>query len=243
MAVFGAPDVGFVLLGGRSLAAYLVEIQDTFEAMLEETTGLGVSDDTWAAVGVNKFEAILRGIYNSTDFVTAFEVNTVQELMYCLEGNTIGNEGMGVDSVRAEITRQATRDALHRLEASFKATTSADKGKIMADHVARDDQSTATTTVDNAASNTLGAVGYLGVSALALGGYTNIIVKIRDSTDDNTFADLITFTAVTAAPASERVVVTGTVNRYAHTTVTWTGAGSSESATYAVTMRRGNQAS
>lgn len=243
MALFGAPDVGFVLLGGRSLADYLVEIQDTFEAMVEETTGLGIAADTWAAVGVNKFLANLKGIYNSTDFVTAFEVTSVQELMYCLEGNTIGNEGMGVDSVRAEIVRQATRDALHRLEASFKATTSADKGKVMADHVARDDQSAVTTTVDNLASSTLGAVGYLGVSALSLGGYTNIIVKIRDSTDDNTFADLITFTAVTSAPASERKIVTGTVNRYAHTSVTWTGSGSSETATYAVIMRRGNQAS
>ena len=243
MALFGSPDVGFVLLGGRSLADYLVEIQDTFEAVMEETTGLGVSADTWAAVGVNKFEATLKGIYNSTDFVTALEVNTVQEMMYCLEGNTVGNEGMGVDSVRAEIVRQATRDSLHRLEASFKATTSADKGLIMADYVARDDQSAVTATVDNLASSTLGAVGYLGVSALTLGGYTNIIVKIRDSTDDNTFADLITFTAVTSAPASERATVTGTVNRYAHTSVTWTGSGSGETATYAVIMRRGNQAS
>ena len=243
MALFGAPDVGFVLLGGRSLASYLVEIADSFEAMVEETTGLGVSDDTWAAVGVNKFEATLRGIYNSTDFVTAFEVNTVQELMYCLEGNTIGNEGMGVDSVRAEIVRNAVRDSFHRLEAKFKATTSADKGKVMADLTARVDGAAVTTTVDNLASNTLGAVGYLGVSVLTLGGYTNIIVKIRDSTDDISFADLIEFAAVTSAPASERKIVTGTVNRYAHTTVTWTGSGSSETSTYAVIMRRGNQAS
>jgi len=243
MALFGAPDVGFVLLGGRSLSDYLVEMSDAFEALMEETTGLGIAADTWAPVGVNKFEANLKGIYNSTDFVTAFEVETVQELMYALEGNTIGNEGTGVDSVRAEILRQATRDSLHRLEATFKATTSADKGKLMASHTARDDQAAATTTVDNAASNTLGAVGYLGVSALTLGGYTNIIVKIRDSTDDISFADLITFTAVTAAPASERKIVLGTVNRYAHTTLTWTGSGSSETSTYAVTMRRGNQAS
>ena len=232
-----------MLLGGRSLSDYLVEIQDSFEAMVEETTPLGQTFDSWAAVGVNKFEANLKGIYNSTDFVTAFEVNTVQELMYALEGNTIGNEGMGVDSVRAEIIRQATRDALHRLEASFKATTSADKGKVMASHTARTSASAATTTVDNLASNTLGAVGYLGTSVLTLGGYTDITVKIRDSTDDISFADLITFAAVTSAPASERAIVLGTVNRYAHTTVTFGGAGSSETTTYAVIMRRGNQAS
>ena len=243
MALFGAPDVVFVLLGGRSLSDYLVEIGDLFEAVVEETTGLGIAFDTWAVVGVNKFSANLKGIYNSIDFVTAFEVNTVQELMYCLEGNTIGNEGMGVDAVRAEIVRQATRDTLHRLEASFKATTSADRGVIMASHTARTSASAATTTVDNLASNTLGAVAYLGVSALTLGGYTDITVRVRDSTDDISFADLITFAAVTAAPASERKVVTGTVNRYVHTTVTFGGAGAAETTTYAVIMRRGNQAS
>jgi hypothetical protein len=81
-------------------------------------------------------------------------------------------------------------------------------------------------------------VGYLGMSALARGGYTNAIIKVRHSTNDSTWSDLITFTAVTAAPASERVAVTGTVNRYIQTTVTWTGSGSSESATYAVGLAR-----
>ena len=238
MTLYGAPNVGFVLLGGRSLAGYMTEIQDSQEAVVEETTGLGDSDDTWATVGVKKALVKLLGIYNSTDLVTAVEVATTQPLMYCLEGNTIGNEFTGIDGVKGTVLRSATRDQLHRLEIDFKAETAMDKGKVLASHTARSTGSSATTTVDNAASSANGAVGYLGVSALTLGGYTNIIVKIRDSTDDISYADLISFAAVTAAPASERATVAGTVNRYTHTTVTFTGAGSSETATYAVGMRR-----
>ena len=40
MAVYGAPNVGFVLLGGRSLIGYLTDIQDSSEIVVEETTPL-----------------------------------------------------------------------------------------------------------------------------------------------------------------------------------------------------------
>lgn len=236
--LFGAPDVGFVLLGGRSIRGYLTEIQDMEEAIVDETTALGDADDNWGKVGVNKSDVKILGIYNSTDFVTAVEVSADQELMYTLEGNTIGNEFTGIDAVKGIITRNTVRDQLHRLEASFKSATGLDKGVVMASHSAKTSASAATTTVDNAASSANGAVGYLGVSALTLGGYTDITVKIRDSTDDISFADLISFAAVTAAPASERATVTGTVNRYAHTTVTFGGSGSGETTTFAVGMKR-----
>jgi hypothetical protein len=231
MAVYGAPNVGFVLLGGRSLAGYLTDIQDSSEIVVEETTPLGQAYDSWASVGVVKSAVKLLGIYNSTDFTTAVAVATTQPLMYCLEGNTIAKEFTGIDGVKGTVVLSATRDQLHRLEIDFKAETAMDKGVIVATHAARTSSSSATTTVDNSASSSAGAVGYLGMSALARGGYTNAIIKVRHSTNDSTWSDLITFTAVTAAPASERVAVTGTVNRYIQTTVTWTGSGSSESAT------------
>lgn len=57
-----------------------------------------------------------------------------------------------------------------------------------------------------------GGVGYQSVSALS--GLTGFVGKIRDSSDDTTYADLIDFTNVTAAPAAERKTVSGTVDRY-----------------------------
>jgi hypothetical protein len=69
-----------------------------------------------------------------------------------------------------------------------------------------------------------GGVGYLEVSDFS--GFSGVVVKIRSSADDSTYADLITFTNVTAAPAAERLTVAGTIDRYLCVTGTVTGSGS-----------------
>jgi hypothetical protein len=68
-----------------------------------------------------------------------------------------------------------------------------------------------------------GGVGYLEVSDFS--GFTGVVVKIRSSADDITYADLVTFTNVTAAPSAERLTVAGTIDRYLCVTGTVTGAG------------------
>jgi hypothetical protein len=74
------------------------------------------------------------------------------------------------------------------------------------------------------ANTRLGGVGYQFVSALS--GFTGFIGKIRSSPDDVTYADLITFTNVAAAPAAERLTVAGTIDRYLSYNGDVTGAGS-----------------
>jgi hypothetical protein len=69
-----------------------------------------------------------------------------------------------------------------------------------------------------------GGVGYQSVSALT--GLTGFVGKIRDSADNVTYADLITFANVTAAPAAERLTVSGTVDRYLSFDGNVTGTGS-----------------
>jgi hypothetical protein len=69
-----------------------------------------------------------------------------------------------------------------------------------------------------------GAAGYLMVKSMA--GITSVTVKIRDSADNTTYADLITFTAATAAPAKERKTVTGQVDRFLCVDGDVTGTGS-----------------
>lgn len=77
-----------------------------------------------------------------------------------------------------------------------------------------------------------GGAGYLEVTALTLGGYTSVTVAIRDSDDDITFADLVSFAVVTAAPEAQRVTVSGAVERYLAQSVTFNGAGAGPSITY-----------
>lgn len=79
------------------------------------------------------------------------------------------------------------------------------------------------TSLDNATSSSSGAVGYFqGLSVTGTPG--SLTGKIAHSTDNSTFADLITFTAHTTAlaatTAGQRSTVTGTVNRY--TRAAWT---------------------
>jgi len=75
--------------------------------------------------------------------------------------------------------------------------------------------------LDNGASTSAGAAAYLQILDINSGAPT---VKIEDSTNDSSFSDLITFSAVSdgAEPSIERKTVAGTVNRYVRVTTTGT---------------------
>lgn len=57
-----------------------------------------------------------------------------------------------------------------------------------------------------------GGAGQQAISYFS--GLTGFVGKIRHSTDNSTYSDLITFTNVTSGPAAERLSVSGTVHRY-----------------------------
>lgn len=90
------------------------------------------------------------------------------------------------------------------------------------------------TSKDDTASSSNGATAILHCTA-ASGTSPTLAVKVQHSADNSTWADLITFTTLTAAGA-ERKVVSGTVNRYVR--AIWTIGGTSPSFTFAVTFAR-----
>jgi hypothetical protein len=69
-----------------------------------------------------------------------------------------------------------------------------------------------------------GGAGIQAVSQYA--GFSGVVGKIQHSPDDSTWADLITFVNVTAAPGAARVTAAGTVDRYTRYTRDVTGSGS-----------------
>jgi hypothetical protein len=91
--------------------------------------------------------------------------------------------------------------------------------------------------VDDGASSAFGLQAYLQVFALT---GTDVTVKIQDSADNASFADLsgAAFTAVTTAPGTQRIAISNaaTVRRYLRA-VTTTSAGFT-SATFAVAYNR-----
>lgn len=90
--------------------------------------------------------------------------------------------------------------------------------------------------VDNGASSASGGMAVLHVTANSISGGSTTI-KVQHSTDNSIWADLITFTAVSASTVTSQLsTVTGTVNRYLR--VTASTAGSSGSITYHVSFSR-----
>lgn len=77
----------------------------------------------------------------------------------------------------------------------------------------------------------------LHVLALTLGGYTNVTVKVRHSTDNSTYSDLATFANVTGV-GSQRVAIAVQIQRYTAMNWTFNGAGSGQSITPVVALAR-----
>ena len=72
--------------------------------------------------------------------------------------------------------------------------------------------------VDNTSSTSAGAIGIVSVESVASG---TAVLKVQHSSDDITYADLLTFTGATGR-TSESISATGTVNRYVRVASTGT---------------------
>lgn len=73
------------------------------------------------------------------------------------------------------------------------------------------------------------AIAHLHVPALTLGGYTNVIVKVRHSSDNSTFTDAGTFSAITTPGTTASITISGQIKRYRAISWAWTGSGSNQS--------------
>ena len=250
MVRYGSPDVGFILQGGRSLLADLTTHSIDREAIIEETTVLGDADEQHAKVGVNKAAITQEGLFDDgTDRINDALVGLTEEIACVSDaGNALPSGGVarpcvGIKGqIQVNYQRSASRGELHKAAASYMANGIVEECVLLAHHIARtaDPGDTEATSHDNAASSASGGAAYLQVSALALGGYTNVQVTIRDSADDAAWADHGdgAFAAVTAAPSAQRIALTGTIRRY--TAIDWdfVGAGAAQSITFMVCLNR-----
>jgi hypothetical protein len=179
-------------------------------------TQSGFFDDSTGSIhdALNEKEAIVRIIG------LAFSSNAAGK-------NFTGMQG----AFGSKYSRQIVVGKLHRASAVYSLAGQVDEGVLLqpiATKAAGFDTSGAP--VDNGASSLNGGVGYLFMPPpLVLGGFTNVVVKVRHSADGVTWADLITFAAVTVAPNAQRITVAGTVNRYLSAQGTLTGAGAGPS--------------
>lgn len=236
MAMYGSKDISSFLIDGVDLTKYLTKITDGGdEAVIEDTTVFG---DTWQEqqpTGNLKSSIAIEGFYDDTllsgsDAALVSKIANVRVLSYLVGPNFRGFSG----AVESKYARTAVMDKFTRFTADFATSGPVEHGvSVKSGTVVAAGDSTAAS-IDNGALSSAGGAGYLSVSALTLGGFTNLAAKVRHSVDNAVWVDLIAFTAVTAAPAAERKTVAGTVNRYISGAWAFTGAGAGESATLSI---------
>lgn len=243
MTTYGSADVGFFLADGFNLLGDTTKVDDHKEALMEDGAVLGEAWPGVKALGVTKFTLSQKGFYDdAVDQTHAALVDLSGAAMVLVlghAGNVQERPFLGLSgALNVSYDRQITRLALTKAEAEYNGDGIVEEGIIQEALAARDTDPAEGAAIDYGASSPDGASGYLEWAALALGGYDNAIVKIRDSSDDISYSDLITFTAATAARGAERKTVAGTVDRYTKATWAFTGSGSSESMTFMVGLVR-----
>jgi hypothetical protein len=230
MGTHGSNDVAFFLLGGYSLLGDSTEIGDKIEALTDETMSLGDSWPEHTDLGVRKADLTQNGFFNDATNAMHTALNEQQGvsrvLVYGLEGNTVGKKFVGyAGAMEVDYARLLSLKALHRANASYQGNGQVDEGLILHALGARttDGDSTGADSIDNLASSANGGVAYLQV--IAYSGFSSVVFKVLHDTDDSGYADLVTFTTVTAIGA-QRQTVAGTINR--HLAASWdvTGSGS-----------------
>ena len=242
MAKYTGADA-LLLVDGYNLTGYTIDLTHGEEATTEECHTLGDSWAEYASTSLNRFSAEQNGFYDDDAFASNEALVGVsgaqRQLALLIEGNTHGKKYIGcVGVVQGKFTRQASRGGLTKANASFSGSGAVEEGLIHTPLGALSGASGDGTAVNNGGSSANGGVGHLHVAALALGGYDDLVLKVRHSADNSTYADLITFTAVTAAPTAARVTVAGTVNQYTRSNWAYSGSGSSQSATVFIGFKR-----
>jgi hypothetical protein len=247
MATYGSDKVAFLLVDGYSILGVSTEFSESKDAVLEETTPLGVPWGTTAYAGLRRAELSQNGFFddaaNAVNDALVAKTGISRLVAYGIEGNVAGKAFTGFSgAMQSNYKRQASSGELHKASSAMTGNGIVDEGVIL-HPLAQETTTTGNTegasSVDNGVSSPNGGAAHLHVTQLTLGGFTNAAWKVRHSADDITYADLVSFTVATAAPFAERKTVAGTVNRHLASSWAFTGAGAGQSVTAMVGFSRG----
>lgn len=240
---FGSASA-YVLVDGYNLSASKLKgFSYKVAAEHDDTTGLGDTFKNSLPTGVSVltvkqeggfFDTSTNGGHTALKGVTTSPQATPRVLVVGYAGQTIGESYMGAEGVYAQAYEVISEGSkLTKANAEYAVSGQVDRGVLL--HVLEAETADEDgASVNNAASSASGGAGVVQVTALS--GFTSVVFKIQHAPDNSTWADLITFTTVTAAPAAERKTVAGTVDQYLRYVLDVTGSGS---VTFLVGFARG----
>jgi len=213
-----------VFANGYDLSAYLSSITVSGESDTAETSTLGSSAKTYIS-GMKDATLSAEGYFSvdtgGSDVRLASQLGTEVVFTVVLSADAVGAMGYGMSAI--ETSYEAGAEIGGAVSVSIEGQSVVGQEPIRVLHALAAETATGTgASVDNGASSANGYAAYLHVTA-ASGTTPNLVAKVQHSADNSTWADLATFTAVTAANAYQRASGTGTVNRYLRAQFTITG--------------------
>lgn len=228
-----------VLFNGTNLSPYFNEVSASRAVETAETTAfgstaktyiVGLQDGTLSASGM--FDGAQGAVDEVLGSTLGGDPNDVVSMFP--EGLTAGRVSLSAAVKRTSYEVSSPVGDVVSASLEVQADGGVDRGIVLAGAAAVTANGSGTAQ-DAGASSADGGAGFLHVTANTRNGSSTF--KVQHSADNVTWVDLVTFASVTQnATASERVVVTGTVNRYLR--ATHAPGGSTGSATYTMTFAR-----
>lgn len=237
-----------VLADGFDLSCYLKSIDvksesDVLDASVLCTTGfrsfaMGLTEWAVSGEGFFAYDATTDSLSIDKGFADEFSATANRIITVGKEGSALGSHATLLNTKQASYSVQETIGDLLMTSFEAKATLESTTAKPFATGGIwlMNQAVTGTvniTSVDDGAGATVGWLAHLHVIAENM---TNLVVKVQHSTDNSTWADLITFTATGVVGAEQKFDTATSVNRYIRAAVTtFTGT----SATVAVAIKTG----
>lgn len=242
MTRYGSADVGFLLADGLNILGDTTDLEDEDEAMLEDTTVLGLANEEQSYIGVKRYTLNQNGFYNDAtgrSNEALVGIGGTPLVSFAPEGNALGKRMRNGQLVQATYKRQIQRGALHKAAATYMSEGQHDVAVILHPLGAETaDGDTEATSYDGTAQSANGGVAFLQVTALDLGGYDDVTITVIDDADNaGSFGSLVAFANVSAI-GSQRVTVAGTVERYLGVSWVFNGSGSDPSISFVVGFKR-----
>lgn len=227
-----------VFANGYDLSSYFSSVTASGTADTAEVTTFGLNSKAYipgnkdATVSAEGFYA---GGAGDVDERLAAQIGEVAVWTTIMGADALGARGYGIQTVDTAYEVGAEIGGAVAVSAEGQSIVGLEPVVVLNPLSAKTATGTGTQ-VDGTASTLGGASAYLHVTAKAGTDTPTLTVKVQHSADASTWADLITFSAVTAANGYQRLSATGTVNRYLR--AAWTISGTNPSFTFHLSAAR-----
>jgi len=201
------------------LSGYFRAVEAMWEIEMDDTTTFGATRvaKSWTLL-LEIATLIFTGFWDATATVgvnavlkAAFAAATQSIVTWWPTGDAVGSHGVAMLADLGTKKREGAVDKAITIGAEFKSSVGEEE--VVSLHALTQETSDGNgTIVDNGAATTNGGSAYLEVSDIT----TDITVTLRHSTDNFGANDVLlgSFTIVAADRTTQRIALTGTINRY-----------------------------